>query len=84
MSTGLKTILLSGDARNVAESAAKILGVDEVRAELLLPAQKVARVRELMKEGHTVVMVGDGINDTPALMEASVGVAMGSGTEVAR
>jgi P-type Cu+ transporter len=82
-SMGLRTILLSGDARNVAESAAKILGVDEVRAELL-PAQKVARVRELMKEGHTVVMVGDGINDAPALMEASVGVAMGSGTEVAR
>jgi heavy metal translocating P-type ATPase len=80
---GLKTILLSGDARNVAESAAKILGVDEVGAELL-PAQKVARVRELMKEGRTVVMVGDGINDAPALMEASVGVAMGSGTEVAR
>jgi P-type E1-E2 ATPase len=82
-SMGLRTILLSGDARSVAESAAKILGVDEVRAELL-PAQKVARVRELMKEGHTVVMVGDGINDAPALMEASVGVAMGSGTEVAR
>jgi heavy metal translocating P-type ATPase len=82
-SMGLKTILLSGDAKNVAESAAKTLGVDEVGAELL-PAQKVARVRELMKEGHTVVMVGDGINDAPALMEASVGVAMGSGTEVAR
>jgi heavy metal translocating P-type ATPase len=82
-SMGLKTILLTGDAKNVAESAAKLLGVDEVGAELL-PAQKVARVRELMKEGHTVVMVGDGINDAPALMEASVGVAMGSGTEVAR
>jgi heavy metal translocating P-type ATPase len=82
-SMGLKTILLSGDARNVAEFAAKTLGVNEVGAELL-PAQKVARIRELMKEGHTVVMVGDGINDAPALMEASVGVAMGSGTEVAR
>jgi heavy metal translocating P-type ATPase len=82
-SLGIKTILLSGDAKNVAESAGKMLGVDEVGSELL-PAQKVARVRELMKEGRTVVMVGDGINDAPALMAASVGVAMGSGTEVAR
>jgi P-type E1-E2 ATPase len=82
-SMGLRTVLLSGDAKNVAESAGKTLGVDEVGSELL-PAQKVARIRELMKEGHTVVMVGDGINDAPALMEASVGVAMGSGTEVAR
>jgi heavy metal translocating P-type ATPase len=80
---GLKTILLTGDARNVAESAAKILDVDEVAAELL-PAQKLDRVRELMNQGHTVVMAGDGINDAPALMQASVGVAMGSGTDVAR
>lgn len=80
---GLRTILVTGDSRNVAESAAKILGVDEVGSELL-PSQKVARVMELMKEGRTVVMVGDGINDAPALMQASVGVAMGSGTEVAR
>jgi Cd2+/Zn2+-exporting ATPase/Cu+-exporting ATPase len=82
-SLGLKTILLTGDARNVAESAAMALGVDEVGAELL-PNQKVARVRELLADGHTVVMVGDGINDAPALMQASVGVAMGSGTDVAR
>ena len=82
-SMGLRTILLTGDARNVAESAARALGVDEVGAEML-PSQKVARVRELMKEGRTVVMVGDGINDAPALMQASVGVAMGSGTDVAR
>jgi heavy metal translocating P-type ATPase len=80
---GLKTILLTGDARSAAESAAKALGVDEVGAELL-PTQKLDRVRQLMNEGHTVVMVGDGINDAPALMQASVGVAMGSGTEVAR
>jgi P-type Cu+ transporter len=82
-SMGLKTILLTGDIKSVAEAAAKILGVDEVGAELL-PAQKLERVRQLMSEGHTVVMVGDGINDAPALMQASVGVAMGSGTEVAR
>jgi Cd2+/Zn2+-exporting ATPase/Cu+-exporting ATPase len=80
---GLKTILLTGDAHQVAESAAQALGVDEVAAELL-PAQKVARVQELLAAGHTVAMVGDGINDAPALMQASVGVAMGSGTDVAR
>jgi len=80
---GLKTILLTGDARQVAESAAQALGVDEVAAELL-PAQKVARVKELLEAGHTVAMVSDGINDAPALMQASVGVAMGSGTDVAR
>lgn len=80
---GLKTILLTGDARSVADSTAKVLGVDEVGAELL-PTQKVDRVRELIGEARTVVMVGDGINDAPALMQASVGVAMGSGTDVAR
>lgn len=82
-SMGLKTILLTGDARSVAESAATTLGVDEVGAEML-PDQKVARVKELMSQGHIVVMLGDGINDAPALMQASVGVAMGSGTDVAR
>jgi len=82
-SMGLRTILLTGDSRNVAESAARALGVDEVGAELL-PAQKVARVRELLEQGRIVAMVGDGINDAPALMQASVGVAMGSGTDVAR
>jgi len=80
---GLKTVLLTGDARSVAEAAGHVLGVDEVGAELL-PAQKVARVQELLVAGHTVAMVGDGINDAPALMQASVGVAMGSGTDVAR
>jgi P-type Cu+ transporter len=82
-SLGLKTILLTGDARSVAESTAKTLRVDEVGADLL-PAQKVERVRELTAQGRTVAMVGDGINDAPALMQASVGVAMGSGTDVAR
>ena len=82
-SLGLRTVLLTGDARKVAESAAKVLGVDELGAEML-PFQKVDRVRNLIESGRTVVMVGDGINDAPALMQASVGVAMGSGTDVAR
>lgn len=82
-SLGLRTVLLTGDVRTVAESAAKVLGVDELGAEML-PSQKVDRVMALIQEGHTVVMVGDGINDAPALMQASVGVAMGSGTDVAR
>jgi heavy metal translocating P-type ATPase len=82
-SLGLKTVLLTGDVRNVAETAAKFLGVDEFGAEML-PAQKVDRVMALIQEGRTVVMVGDGINDAPALMQANVGVAMGSGTDVAR
>jgi len=82
-SMGLRTILLTGDARSVAESVGQGLGVDEIAAELL-PTGKLARVNELVAEGHTVVMVGDGVNDAPALMQSSVGVAMGSGTDVAR
>jgi heavy metal translocating P-type ATPase len=82
-SLGLRTVLLTGDVRTVAESTAQVLGVDELGAEML-PSQKVDRVMALIQEGHTVVMVGDGINDAPALMQASVGVAMGSGTDVAR
>ncbi|MGA8222818.1 MAG: cation-translocating P-type ATPase [Candidatus Acidiferrales bacterium] len=80
---GLKTILLTGDARGIAEGVGNALGVDEVAAELL-PTQKLERVEALLAEGHTVAMVGDGINDAPALMKANVGVAMGSGTDVAR
>ncbi len=82
-SMGLKTILLTGDSRKVAEPVGKGLGVDEILAELL-PEQKLQRVEELMAQGRKVVMVGDGINDAPALAQATVGVAMGSGTDVAR
>ena len=80
---GLRTILLTGDSRDVAQPIAARLRVDEVHAELL-PHAKVQHVKELRAAGRTVVMVGDGVNDAPALVEASVGVAMGSGTDVAR
>jgi heavy metal translocating P-type ATPase len=79
----IRTILLTGDAAAVARSMAQWIGVDEVDAELL-PAQKQHRIRDLRRQGHAVAMVGDGINDAPALVEANVGIAMGSGTDVTR
>jgi heavy metal translocating P-type ATPase len=80
---GLKTILLTGDAKAVAQDVGKELGVDEIASDLL-PEDKLQYVKQLVAKGHKVVMVGDGVNDAPALMQASVGVAMGSGTDVAR
>jgi Cd2+/Zn2+-exporting ATPase/Cu+-exporting ATPase len=80
---GLRTVLLTGDRKEIGDATAKQLGVDEVQSELL-PDQKVARVRQLRAQGRVVAMVGDGVNDAPALMESNVGVAMGSGTDVAR
>jgi Cd2+/Zn2+-exporting ATPase/Cu+-exporting ATPase len=80
---GIRTILLTGDSGRVAHSVNRGLGVDDVLAELL-PDQKRERVEGLVREGRKVAMVGDGINDAPALAAASVGVAMGSGTDVAR
>ena len=82
-SMGLNTILLTGDSKVVAQAVGKGLGVDEISAELL-PEQKLQRVQELMAQGKKVVMVGDGVNDAPAIAQATVGVAMGSGTDVAR
>jgi P-type E1-E2 ATPase len=80
---GIRTVLLTGDARIVAESIAKEVGIDVIHAEVL-PDQKSEVIRQLVKSGRKVAMVGDGINDAPALMQATVGIAMGSGTEVAR
>jgi len=79
----LVTVLLTGDAVSVAKSVAGTLGIVEVHADLL-PEDKRAMVERLVKQGKVVAMVGDGINDAPALSEANVGVAMGSGTDVAR
>jgi heavy metal translocating P-type ATPase len=79
----LKTVLLSGDAQSVTQSVGQALGVDEAIGELL-PEQKAIWVRELRARNRKVAMVGDGINDAPALVEATVGIAMGSGTDVAR
>ena len=80
---GLRTVLLTGDTRVIAENIARTLGTDEVGADLL-PDEKQRWVASLVEQGHKVAMVGDGVNDAPALVAASVGVAMGSGTDVAR
>jgi Cd2+/Zn2+-exporting ATPase/Cu+-exporting ATPase len=80
---GIRTVLLTGDTPMVAQAVGRALQVDDVQAGLL-PEAKVAAVHQLASGGHTVAMVGDGVNDAPALMHATVGIAMGSGTDVAR
>jgi Cd2+/Zn2+-exporting ATPase/Cu+-exporting ATPase len=80
---GIDTILLTGDSRNVAAEIARQLGVREFGAELV-PEEKLRRVRHLIASGKRVALVGDGINDAPAVAEATVGIAMGSGTDLAR
>jgi Cu+-exporting ATPase len=78
----IRIVMLTGDSRTTAEAVARRLGLDEVIAEVL-PDQKADVVKRLQGEGHIVAMAGDGLNDAPALAEAQVGIAMGTGTDVA-
>jgi P-type E1-E2 ATPase len=80
---GLRTLMITGDAEHAARAIAAELGIDDVRAGLL-PDEKLSAIDEERAAGHRIAMVGDGVNDAPALARADVGIAMGSGTDIAR
>ena len=79
---GIRPIMLTGDAEGVARAVSAELGIEEYYAEVL-PDQKAAKIAELRRSGRRIAMVGDGVNDAPALVEADLGVAIGAGTDVA-